>query len=200
MTDMNSTKLHNAITQQIAIRSGLDQHRNYLGISKIGDCPRHAVLEYLHGVRLTEDAHRMCFAGYEQEASVIELLAQIKLAYASGQEVIAPFDSRFRGHIHALTVDGDLVEIKSVSVDKYQKVLIDRQVLRKHYMQVQLYMRYGGWQRTHIIYRCRETYEHIVICVPYAESKAEKYEQKAKMMLSFIDRKEIPPCECGRCK
>lgn len=197
---MNSISISNALTQQIAIRSGLDRHRDYLGISKVGDCPRQAVREFFNGVTVTTDAHRMCFAGYEQETSIIELLAQQNIAWAFGQEVVAPFDSRLRGHIDALTGDGDLIEIKSVSTDKFNIVNQLREPLRKHYIQVQLYMRYGRWQRTHVIYRCRETYEHIVLCVAYSDSKAAKYEQKAKLMLDAIDRHELPACECRRCR
>ena len=51
-----------------------------------------------------------------------------------------------------------------------------------------------------MIYRCRETYEHIVLTVLYMESQALKFELKAKRLLDAIDRKIEPECECGRCE
>jgi len=197
---MNASLLQVGLIQQIERKSGLDQHRDYLGISKIAECPRAAVREYFHGPSLTEQAYRMCFAGYEHERSIIELLAQARLAKPITVEVVAPFDERLRGHTDALTMDDDLLEIKSVSVTKFQQVVRSTKALQKHFAQVQLYMRYGDWRQTFIVYRCRETYEHIVVRAPYVPIQAERYEQKAMMMLRYIDRNELPTCECGRCK
>ncbi len=197
---MNTTQIQRSIMQQIEIHSGLDQHRDYFGISKIGDCPHHAVMEYLHGVACTEEAHRMCFAGYEHEMSIMELLVLAGIVTVQGLEVVAPFDSRFRGHIDALTCDDDLLEIKSVSTQKFQQVMESGKPLKKHVMQVQLYMRYGGWHQTFVVYRCRETYQHMVIRAPYIQSAAEHYEEKAKKILHCIDNNQIPDCECRRCK
>ena len=194
---MKIDTLETKIAEQIIKASGLDLHRDYLGISKISDCPRVAVREYRNGITATEQAYRMSFAGYEQERSVIGLLdgiiTQINL------EVVAPFDGRFKGHVDAVS-ENSLIEIKSVSVNKFQKVIESGRALRSHFLQVQLYMRYGGWVQTFIIYRCRETYEHKIIRVPYIQAEADKLEAKAKRILACIDSGEMPPCECGRCR
>jgi hypothetical protein len=190
-----------ALDEQITRDSGLDPHRDYLGISKVIDCPRRAVKEFLYGMTdLSDTAHRMCFAGYEHERSVIELLSHAGIVHYAGIEVTAPFDKRLKGHIDAQSVDGDLIEIKSVSTVKFQKVNESGKALRRHFLQVQLYMRYGHWQQAFVIYRCRETYEHKVIRVPYVPSQADRLEEKAKLMLAFIDREELPACECGHCQ
>lgn len=197
---MNASAILDGLTHQLTASAGLDQHRNYLGISKISDCPRVAVREYFDGPSLTEQAYRMCFAGYEHELSIVELLARAGIAFWSGKEVVAPFDPRLRGHIDALTRDDDLLEIKSVSTFKFAEVRKNKKVLKPHFIQVQLYLRYGPWQQAFVVYRNRETYEHQVIRVPYVAIQAERYEEKARMMLRYIDRNELPSCECGRCE
>jgi hypothetical protein len=199
---MNAQEIQNKIDAYIAANSGLEQHRNYLGISKIAGCPRAAVLEYRNGVELTEQAHRMCYAGYEQEKEIYSLAFKARVANLGTRdvEVVSNFDNRLRGHIDSDTVDGELLEIKSVSLAKFEKVENTGRALFGHFIQVQLYMRYGPWKTCFIIYRCRETYEHIVIRVPYQEGQAAKFEKKAKDILRHIDAGTLPECECGRCK
>ena len=200
MTTVN--EIQNTLTQQIAANSGLDQHREYLGISKISGCPRAAYNEYFDGVgEISEATHRFCFAGYEQERSVLSLLQKSGIGCMdNGYGVIAPFDDRLCGHIDGLTLDNDLLEIKSLTVDKFERIRKEMKASYKHFIQVQLYMRYGGWRQCFTVYRCRETYEHLVIPVMYNERQAEKAENKAKAILAAIDAKVPPACECGRCK
>jgi hypothetical protein len=199
---MNPSFIENSLGQYISTNSGLDQHRDYLGISKIAGCPRRTVKEFLYGLINPDDiSHRMCFAGYEQERSIREILiAQgVMMEPVVYAEIAAPFDKRLKGHIDGMTRDGDLIEIKSVSARKYQKVIETGKSLTDHFIQCQLYMRYGGMKQAFIVYRCRETYEHRVIRIPYKPEQAEKFERKAKRILEFIDREELPDCECGRC-
>jgi hypothetical protein len=188
------------IKQYMQDNSGLDQHRNYLGISKISECPRKVVNEYFHGIEPSEQAYRMCFAGYEQEDSVKKMLLPVLRNEGAVHEVIAGFDSRLRGHTDGETVDGNLLEIKSVSTSKFNKVSQTKRVLQNHYQQIQLYMHFGGWKSAWVVYRCRETYEHIVIKVAYNQNIAMALEEKAKRILRYIDEGTTPPCECGNCR
>lgn len=199
---MNAQEIQHQIDQYIVNHSGLDQHRDYLGISKIADCPRKAYREYFDGVSLSEEAHRMCFTGYEQETNILVMLVGMgvaKLLREDEKEVVAPFDNRLRGHIDALTCEGDLLEIKSVSLNKFQGILASGKAPRRNYIQVQLYMLYGRWAKTFIVYRCRETYEHTVLYVPFNGMQALKFQQKAARLLESIDSKVEPECECRRC-
>ena len=191
-----------SINLQIEAESGLDQHRPYLGISKIGNCPRETYNEYVNGQGApTEAAHRFCFAGYEHERSVLSLLQRSGVGCTNnGYEVVAPFDARLRGHIDGLTTGGELLEIKSLSRDKFDRVQADQRVINKHFAQVQLYMRYGGWRMAYVIYRDRDTYRHMVLPVPYQPGTAAHLESKAKAILAAIDAGTPPPCECGRCE
>lgn len=199
---MDAKFIEQKITEYILANSGLDQHRDYLGISKIGDCPRKAYREYFEGGSFTEENHRMCFTGYEQEGQILNMLATLGLIRLIGndeKEVVAPFDPRLRGHIDGLTRDGDLLEVKSVSWKRFQSIQENHRALSRHFIQVQLYMLYGRWARAFIVYRCRETYEHVVIHIPFNGNQALKFQQKAARLLECIDKREEPVCECGRC-
>lgn len=196
---MIAQTISEAIKATIRFKSGLEI-RDYLGISKVPGCPRVAVLEYLHGPIMSDNAYRMCFAGYEAERSILDLLTHAGIAQAQSVEVIAPFDNRLRGHTDALTVDGDLIEIKSVTVRRFADIAKSKKALLRHFQQVQLYMRYGGWSQCFVVYRSRETYEHCVVRVPYVVEQAQRMEDKARRILNHIDRKELPHCECGYCK
>lgn len=198
---MFAVDIEHALTAQLAVDSRADQHRDYLGISKIGHCPRAMYDEYMHGQGLTESTHRFCYAGYHQEDDILRLLRASGIAVLeNGMEVCHPLESRIRGHIDGYTVEGDLIEIKSLNSAKFQRVREDGRAQYKHFAQVQLYMRYGGWKQAFVIYRNRDTYEHLVIRVPYQPATAEKLERKALSVLASIDLKERPACDCGHCK
>lgn len=188
------------INKYIQEHSNFDLHRNYLGMSKISDCPRRVAIEFLNGSSASEFTYRMSYAGYEQEHDVLVMLIGSGIAKQTTREIVSPFDSRLRGHIDAETTSGDLLEIKSVSTDKFRKVFADGRPLLNHFIQVQLYMLYGHYSKAVIVYRCRETYEHLVYEVPFNPTKANGYELKAKRILDAIDGGLLPTCECGRCK
>jgi hypothetical protein len=195
---MNATTLENKINSYIAEHSNFDERRDYLGISHVSGCQRRAYTNYINGMSIDENTRRMSFAGYEQEQSIRTMLNGV--IHDNGKEVIAGFDKRLRGHVDGVTVDYDLIEIKSVTVKKFQKIIETGKALHEHFAQCQLYMRYGSIQKGFIIYRCRETYEHKVFQIPYLEQIAEKLEEKARRILTAIDSKTPPPCECGYCK
>jgi len=201
---MNSRTIQEKIEDYIQANSGLDQHREYLGISKIAGCPRGAVLEYRNGIEESPEAHRMCLAGYEHEASVLRMLEEQGIAdpylYQSlpDLEVVAPFDDRLRGHVDGQTFDKELLEIKSLSSHRFTKLMERGKPFYNHFVQVQLYMRYGPWKVGFVVYRNRDTYQHEVFYVKYKPGLAEKFEAKAQMILDHIDAGSLPSCECGR--
>jgi hypothetical protein len=203
---MDIVTFQNKIEEHIRAHSGLEMKRDYLGISQVGKCPRQVVREYLHGkTEPSLQAHEMCYAGYLFEQDVMRRLYEIGVAYVpalegQGQkEVVAPFDERLRGHIDGETVDGDLLEIKSVSRAKFEKVKSTHMAFTEHFSQVQLYMKYGPWKKCWIVYVCRETMEHHVVRVPYVHTHAVKMEIRAQRMLAWIDQGILPACECRNC-
>lgn len=200
---MNASELEHQIENYITNHSGLDQRRDYLGMSKIGNCPLVSYREYFDGITLSEQTHRMCYTGYEQETNILVMLVGMgiaKLVSDDRKEVVAKFDPRLRGHIDALTCEDDLLEVKSVSLRKFSQIAESRRALGKHYVQVQLYMLYGNWTKTFMVYRCRETYEHLVLQIPFRATMAHTFQDKARKLLAHIDSQVPPLCECGKCR
>lgn len=190
----------NRITEYIAEHSGFEDRRKYLSLSHISECPRKAVREYMDGFDVEAHTHRMAFAGYEHERSLITMLTDLGLLERVNVEVAAPFDERLRGHLDGIW-RGNVIEIKSVNDRQYRKVVEKSdKVLWKHFVQVQMYMRYAELRNAFVIYRNRETYEHMVIGVPYIQAQADKFEERARHILAAIDDNRLPECECGRCR
>lgn len=197
---MNIHLLQQQINEYIAANSRFEPRRAYLGMSKIGDCPRRVTRELLHRLIPTDEIHRMSYTGYDQEASILKMLVEARVALPYKRELVSQFDERLRGHIDAVTVENDLLEIKSLSSLKFQRVDQTRRIHPRHYVQVQLYMRYGGYRQALVVCRNRDTYEHLLFHIAYDPAQAENYEQKAKRILAAWDEKLILPCECGHCK
>lgn len=197
MKTFTPEQLENLIKEVIVFNSGFEKKRNYLSISHVSGCPRRAMREYMEGFPVTEHTYEMCYAGYENERSVLEILHTVLIR--NPVEVVAPFDERLKGHLDAMTTEGDVVEVKSVNQRKWEKIIKERRPLFEHFAQVQLYMRYAKRERTFLIYRNRETYEHKVLQVPYSEERARHIENKAKKILNAIDSGVLPECECGYC-
>lgn len=199
---MDTTTFQNKIDEHLATVSGLDVKRDYLGISSIGKCPRQVVREYLQGKsQITQRDHQMCYGGYLFEADLRNRLDAMGFKVAKvGFEVVAPFDSRLRGHIDGEIFGVDLLEVKSLKRSKFEKVKQTHMPLFEHHVQVQLYMTYGRWQRCWFVYMDRESLEHHVVKVGYLHTQALKFEGKARMMLAHIDSETLPACECRYCK
>ena len=142
---MDTTTFQDKIDEHLRAHSGLDQKRDYLGISAIGKCPRRVVREYLHGKsEITQRDHQMCYGGYLFEADLRNRLGDMGFQVEkAGFEVVAPFDPRLRGHIDGELFGVDLLECKSLKRSKFEGVKQTHMPLNEHFAQVQLYMKYG---------------------------------------------------------
>jgi len=200
MNEKNPKYLLTKIIEYITENSGFELKRSYISISHLSECPRKIVREYLDGFTLEEHTHRMAYAGYESEDNMKNMLRLLGFLETENVEVVAPFDERLRGHLDGVWEDS-VIEIKSVSRRQFDKIVqkTDR-IPWKHYVQVQMYMRYSGLGRALVFYRNRETYEHMVIAIPFNGPQALKFEDKAKHILAAIDDGRLPECECGKCE
>lgn len=202
---MDPTTFQNTIDEHLKQNSGLDLKRDYLGISAIGKCSRQVVREFREGkVDVPVQAHRMCYGGYMFEADLRNRLNDMGFKVARvGFEVVAPFDSRLRGHIDgeiSFSFEADLLEAKSLKRAKFEKVKQTHLALPEHFAQVQLYMKYGPWKRCWVVYVDRESLEHCVVKVNYLHTQGIKFELKAQRILAHIDAGTLPECECRHCK
>lgn len=188
------------IMADLRLRSGLEIRR-YIGISNIGKCPRRAYYDIVYGQKMSDEGHRMCYTGYLHERDALARMARAEIANLdlANLEIIAPWDVRVRGHNDGVTYWGDLLEVKSVSRFKFQMICDNDRPNREHVAQVQLYMRYGSWNKAWIVYICRETFEHRVFEVRYDDREAERQEARMKALVRAVDEKKPPRCECRRC-
>ena len=211
---MNARKLQHALTDFFAGHSGHDPDRDYLGMSQIA-LPEEKLLAQLRGDRWvpsTED-HLKLRLGHLHEAEIKAALEHLG-HYASPEisagwlydptekELVADFDSRFRGHTDGqfVTHQGEehvLCEIKSIGGSRDKGWPLDdiaysdgmpRQALpEKHFAQVQMYMRHGGYERCWMIYVCRSR-GLIWTCEVLSDAAMQyRLDAKAKRVLERFD-------------
>jgi hypothetical protein len=189
-------------------QSGLEARRPYLGMSSISQCPRKLYFDFVEGREpATDRNHWTCWSGYLYESALLGLLgSQFPGQAQSCQfEIVAGFDSRFRGHVDWV-LDGDLVEIKSTNWANFGRI-IESGPNQRTIDQVQCYMRHGAFEKAHIVYIARDvpgdqwrglplwTFEQY----PLPEL-AGRLDEKAQRILAAVDRGLPPGCECGWCR
>lgn len=216
MNTLTPQAINDCVSRWIAEHSGYEPARDYLEMSKCGLCPR----AWFHSYRAarptpTESEFNNFRRGLLMESETKRALAESGILkrvpayertdangfYFSGseREVVAPFDPRLKGHTDGETVDGRLLELKSVRADKLAEVWDTGKAHPNHFRQVQIYMRYGRYREAVIHYIVPETFEHTSLIVPYFTNVASTLEAKAKAVLRAIDTGIAPRCECGRC-
>lgn len=176
------------------------EERKYLGMSAISKCPRKLWREMMNG-RFRPDlpSARMFHEGYLHERDIIQRLrTQSVDVKKCGHELVAPFDSRFVGHIDG-EIDDELLEIKSVNDNRFEQVK-QNGAFDEHLKQVQMYMRYGNYLSAIIVYKNRESGEIWLVNVAYCKEIADMLEAKAWAILAAVDSKTPPECTCNRCR
>lgn len=206
---MFAQDIQTKINEYLERNSGYERQRNYLGMSQIANCPRLQYLEFMQGRSVALQNHLDCYKGHLFEMDVYQRLVAMGIVEhygpvndpvnPRGKELVAPFDSRFRGHTDGETVDGELLEIKSVDVMALAKLRQMGRAKYAHFLQVQAYMRYGPWAHALIVYVCRDSFEHLVLHSARSKRHGDELEAKAIGVLEAIDAKQPPKCECDRC-
>jgi len=206
----DARQLKDVLTQQVMSTSGLEQRRDYLGMSQIGRCPRELYRLMLEGkgTGTEERDHWFCWLGYLYESAIVELLGGEPMW--QGIEVVAEFDERFRGHVdYQLDRGGvlwDLVEIKSTSYARLQSIIRAQSPVPFHVAQVQAYMRHGYWERAFIVYVARDVPGRDWRGMPIWVFElgidpriGAALDRKAREVLRAVDEGVAPECTCGRC-
>src|SRR5260221_3488069 len=142
---MNPIKLKEQLVQWTVGNAGMES-RTYLGMSSISECPQLLARRLTNGRNWTDEDALRCYAGYLWEDSVKARLETLGLyRRGSARELVAEFDSRYQGHTEGELRDRSLLEIKSVSLEKYLRLIRGDRPLHSHYEQVQAYMRHGRY-------------------------------------------------------
>lgn len=201
---MDGKELKAHLSRAMINNSGLEQHRPYLGMSQISNCPRRSYYEVVAGrEHLNNQMHWYCWTGYLHEAALLKLL-ESNGAFR-GIEVVVAFDARFRGHVDDV-LDNEVIEIKSVGWDKFLRIRRDGPV-EANVDQIQMYLRHGGWPKAHLIYIARDVPHREWRGLPLwgfdiypDQERADRLDAKAKHILAAIDAEEPPDCDCGWCR
>lgn len=190
---------------QALVAEGHQERRDYLGMSSIGYCSRQIYNDLLHG-KPDENGrmHWYAFAGQLWEHALIRLLGCQPAA--EQVEVVAKFESRFRGHVDHVLEDGTLIECKSTNWQKFQQLFAGP--VPQHVDQVQMYLRHGGWGQAFIIYAARDFNHGEWTGVPIRcffirpdRARQDYLDAKAQVILDCLDRGgPPPPCDCGWCR
>jgi hypothetical protein len=196
---MKNNKLY-LISDYIKSNSNLDTHRPYVGMSSIADCPLALYNNFQNGIIPTHEGYQRSYQGYMYEREVKKILLATGLYQSdTDKELVAPFDSRFRGHIDGEDTFGNLIEIKSMSAVKFNKIKETGKLPYKIYAQVQAYLKYGNYTSATVYMVNTELFEFNVMSVGHNENAQKSLEQKAKGVLNAIDTSTSPSCTCGRC-
>lgn len=199
---MNATDVQEKLLSWTVAHSGAEQ-RTYLGMSRISDCSLSLYRELSTGGlrEWTIASYLNCYAGYLWERDIKERLAAIGL-YTPGseREVVAQFDSRFRGHTDGTLTDGRLLEIKSTVQTNLADIMSTQRIPRRNFEQVQVYLRHGGFSSAVVVYVARDTGNLHVAEIHSVPSVQANLDAKAKRILDALDKGFPPACECRRCK
>ena len=190
---------------QALVAQGHQERRDYLGMSSIGYCARQIYNDLLHGK--PDEGGRMhwyAFAGNLWEHALIRLLGYEPSTEQI--EVVARFETRFRGHVDHDLSDGTLIECKSTGWKKFQQLCAGP--VPQHVDQVQMYLRHGGWDRAFIVYAARDFNHGEWTGIPIRcfyirpdRARQDYLDAKAQMILEALDCGGPPPaCDCGWCR
>ena len=206
----DARNVKNKMLEFVRANSGIEQKRDYLGMSQIGRCPRMLYRWIVEGKGDASDAaHLNCISGYMLEDKMLWILAGAGLlgskAWATlpkddaNREIVAPFDNRFRGHIDGEMFDGTLLEVKTFNADDYNRVTRTNQLPKPYIWQVQAYMRYGDYDETLMVLVCRDPFTFWTMTLKCDDRIGAAIDERARMILSALDDGRIPVCACGRC-
>ena len=198
---MNAAILRHALEDWTRANSGWGM-RPYLGMSQLDRCP---ALVY---DQMTGNGHEtgvlQAMAFYDSQVHKRDLIARLNAVgmYAPIEEIVAPWDDRFRGHPDGQVVTQSsraVLQIHTMVGDKFEELREHGYPRQAHYYQVQLYMLYGGLGEACILYKCRETGRVWPIAVVAQRSVQEDLEGRARRLLAAVDANRKPTCVCGRC-
>jgi len=185
------------------------EHRDYVGMSGIGGCPREMYWRYMDPQPAEQRLLWYSWTGYMHEEAVLKLLGAEQVR----RDIVASFDDRYRGHTDHELPDGTLVEVKSVGWNKIVRLRGQRKASENNIAQVQAYMKHGGFEKGVIVYVARDIPHREFYkwkgdwlppfwCVEVFPDTfvQDELDKKAKMVLTMIDRGVPPRCECRWCR
>jgi len=192
---MNTREMDRLFIEWTAENSGYDEHRNYIGLSTIADCPREIYRRYFDSTPASVSSRLKTRASYEIEENLKNRFRKMGV-YGEGIE-ISLYNGLVKGHTDG-EIWGRLLDIKTVPLTEH--LPRDNNLPSKVFWQIQAYMFFGGWEDSVVLYFARDFGVHKFFYVRYHESMGKKIETKLTGILRDIEPATPSQCECGRCR
>ncbi len=195
---MNASSLERNLIEWSVLNSGYDEHRNYIGLSGIGDCSLVIYRKYFNRTGASAESQLKTRYSYEVEQLIQKRLLDMggsMKGYLPGKE-ISLYDGLVQGHTDG-EFDGDLLEIKTVPLAEH--IPVNREIPRRAFWQSQAYMLYGPYSRTLIIYFARDFGKFKIFELRPDNRLMIEIPQKIDRLVGAVIKKVPPPCDCGRC-
>lgn len=221
---MEAVELGRGLLNWTLANSGAE-HRDYLGMSAIGQCPLKLYRQLVRGREWSTRDHLYCELGYAAEQRVLMKMAALDgidisrlplFPYAAFRATLhqlieerrgclgpgrewSDFGGKFQGHSDG-EWDGDLLEIKSVTREKLEGIRASGRLPSENYQQIQCMMRYGNYRRALAVYVARDTGEQFVLQVRRNDEVGDALRLKAATILEAVEQRTPPECECNWCE
>lgn len=192
---MNTREMDQLFTTWTAENSGYDEHRNYIGLSTIADCPREIYRRFFSPTPADVRSRLKTRASYEIEENLKNRFRKMGV-YREGRE-ISLYNGLVKGHTDG-EIWGRLLDIKTVPLEEHLPA--DNNCPAKVFWQLQAYMLYGQWNSSIVLYFARDYGVHKFFYLRFSESFGERIENRLSRIIRAIETKSQPDCECGRCR
>ncbi len=192
--------LSEKIYRTIIKNSKLDLIHKYIGMSQLHGCAQEIYKSYFFPMNPSYNDYRNSYRGYFFEREMKKILIESGvMEQDSERELFAPNSERISGHTDGETHDGILIEIKSVSQEKFERIRNDGKLPYKIFHQCNTYMGYGNYNKCKCIVFSTGTFEHIILDVNFNYKIFGDAQTKANYILGCIDSEKVPHCNCRNC-
>lgn len=193
---MLTRDLQDKITNWTVANSGYERHRPYIGLSGIGDCEQVIYDRFRNGEKIAVAEHFKTRISYELEGRLVERLRAMKI-YTPGEEIVL-FDGLVQGHTDGIIGGSDLLEIKTVPIERFLPE--GKKLPGRVFWQVQAYLHYTRRRYAHVMYLARDTGLVWTTGVTANSDMAAKIEAKLGRLVDAVMTYTRPECSCGRCE
>lgn len=217
---MNANTINKSLSEFLKSpdRPNNHEHRDYLGMSQIGNCPYQTYNDVVNPQPANHRLNWYNWSGYLHEDGIREALEFSGVSLLPKDDphhsLVAPFDGRYRGHVDFITDDWTVIDVKTVNTYKYKSMRAGGYIPMYNYAQIQAYLDHGGFEHGVLVYLCRDlpyrlwedTSEPWVndsmsngfvpafwaVDIFPDESYQDLLNRKAELILEAIDNKEPP--------
>lgn len=200
---MKGHELESELVNWSVRHSGYEQHRPYIGLSGIGNCPAEVYDRFTQGQTQSVGEHLKTRLAYELEYALVVRLREMGLYQVA--RPISLHGGLVQGHLDGLICHAgqtDVLEIKTVPLAEN---IPDReaQVPRRVYWQVQAYLHYARRQlnlncgQALVVYLARDCGLVGVRQVRYSPERGAEIEGRVRNLVAAAQERIRPACVCG---